>query len=70
MEHVRGVVIVEKTSITSQYFDDLQNFVAITLGMIVIPVPSQAEAAGVLVQMVCFSNTVISVDFYSYNTLS
>ena len=54
VEKVRGIVLVEKTDSTTQYFGELQNFVAITLGMIVIPVSTQEEAAKLLVQMVSF----------------
>ena len=61
---MRGIIIVEKSNTTVQRFDDVQNFAAITLGMIVIPVSSQEEAAGLLAQMVsihlwfvCFSRS-------------
>ena len=64
VENVRGIIIVEKSNTTVQCFDDVQNFAAITLGMIVIPVSSQEEAAGLLAQMVsihlwfvCFSQS-------------
>ena len=50
---MQGIVLVEKTPATNQYFGDLQKFVAITLGMVVIPVTCQQEAGSLLIQMVC-----------------
>ena len=52
VESMQGIIFVEKTSTSSQYFYDLQNFAAITLGMTLIPVTTQTEAAGILIQLV------------------
>ena len=46
---MQGIIIVEKTLTSAQYFHELQTFAVITLGMTLIPV---TEAAGVLIQMV------------------
>ncbi|XP_063951008.1 Fanconi anemia core complex-associated protein 24-like [Lytechinus pictus] len=49
---LKGVVIAEKTPMTEQYFLDLQKFVVLELGMVLQPISSQTEAAGLLAQMV------------------
>lgn len=49
---LKGIVIVEKTPMTAQHFLDLQKFVVLELGMVLLPVSSQTEAAGLLAQMV------------------
>jgi hypothetical protein len=51
----RGVVIAEKTRLSRQYFVALQKFVVLELGLVLVPVSQQTEAAGLLVKMV--SNT-------------
>lgn len=49
---LKGTVLVEKTAMTGQYFLDVQKFVVIELGFILLPVTSQVEAGNLLVQMV------------------
>jgi len=50
---VHGVVLVERTAASTQYFADLQRLCGLEMGLMVIPVAGPEEAAGVLVQMVC-----------------
>ncbi|XP_076863220.1 Fanconi anemia core complex-associated protein 24 [Brachyhypopomus gauderio] len=47
-----GVVIVEKTRLSEQYFSGLQKFVVLELGLTLLPVASPAEAAQLISQMV------------------
>ncbi|XP_067651838.1 Fanconi anemia core complex-associated protein 24-like isoform X2 [Haliotis asinina] len=49
---VRGVVIAEKTATSGQYYQELQKFVMLEIGFVLLPVNSQKEAAGLLTQMV------------------
>ncbi|XP_048253474.1 Fanconi anemia core complex-associated protein 24-like isoform X2 [Haliotis rufescens] len=49
---VRGVVIAEKTATSGQYYQELQKFVMLEIGFVLLPVKSQKEAAGLLAQMV------------------
>ncbi len=53
---VRGVVIVERTASTAQYFPGLQKFVVLDLGLVLLPVTSQKEAASLLSQMVRYQH--------------
>ena len=46
------IVLAEKTTSNSQYYQDFQRFVALELGFLITPVPSQKEAAGILAQLV------------------
>ena len=46
------LVLAEKTSSSSQYYQGFQKFVSMELGFMITPVPSQNEAAGVLAQIV------------------
>jgi len=55
-ERLRGVVIVEKTHISCQYFQTLQKFAVLELGLTLMPVINQTEAANLLVQMVHTEN--------------
>ena len=48
----RRVVLAEKTSLSSQYFYDLQKFVVIERGLVLLPVASPVEAGKILAQMV------------------
>ena len=50
--NVQILVLAEKTTSTAQYYQQLQKFVMLELGFSMLPVPGQAEAAGVLSQMV------------------
>ncbi|GFR72821.1 fanconi anemia-associated protein of 24 kDa [Elysia marginata] len=49
---VRGAVIIEKTPTSAQYLLDIQKFCVGNLGLHVVPVKNQAEAAAFLVQLV------------------
>ncbi|PIK61956.1 putative Fanconi anemia-associated protein of 24 kDa [Apostichopus japonicus] len=49
---LKGIVLVEKTPMTEQYFLDVQKFVVIELGFVLLPVTNQVEAGNLLVQMV------------------
>ncbi|GAB1605892.1 Fanconi anemia core complex-associated protein 24-like [Argonauta hians] len=44
-------VIVEKTSMTAQYYTDVQEFCVLKLGLVLFPVSSQTEAAGMIIQL-------------------
>ncbi|KAM7432192.1 hypothetical protein ABFA07_017349 [Porites harrisoni] len=48
----RKVVLAEKTSLSSQYFYDLQKFIVIERGLALLPVTSPTEAGKILAQMV------------------
>ena len=52
---VRGAVIVEKTLTSAQYFLDVQKFCVGNLGLDLVPVKNQSEAAAFLVQLVSAS---------------
>ncbi|NXG79620.1 FAP24 protein, partial [Baryphthengus martii] len=49
-----GIVIVEKTQISDQYFLALQKFVVLELGMVLLPVANQGEASQLITQLVSF----------------
>ncbi|XP_038070016.1 Fanconi anemia core complex-associated protein 24-like isoform X2 [Patiria miniata] len=49
---LRGVVVAERTPISEQYYADLQKFVSLELGLKMLFVVSQTEAANLLIQMV------------------
>ena len=46
------MVLAEKTSLSSQYLYNLQKFVVIERGLVLIPVATPAEAGKILAQMV------------------
>ncbi|XP_060067536.1 Fanconi anemia core complex-associated protein 24-like [Ylistrum balloti] len=46
------LVMAERTSTSQQYYSPLQNFCMLELGFSLLPVPSQREAASLLIQMV------------------
>ncbi|GIY46167.1 fanconi anemia core complex-associated protein 24 [Caerostris darwini] len=48
----RSAVIVEKTSISNQYFNDLQKFAVLELGLGIIPVSGSEECGQALIAMV------------------
>ncbi|KGL78359.1 Fanconi anemia-associated protein of 24 kDa, partial [Tinamus guttatus] len=50
-----GIVIVERTSISEQYFLAVQKLVVLELGMVLLPVANQGEAAQLITQLVSFS---------------
>ncbi|XP_077166282.1 Fanconi anemia core complex-associated protein 24 isoform X2 [Paroedura picta] len=49
---LQGIVIVEKTEISDQYFPAVQKFVVLELGMTLLPVANQGEAAQLIIQLV------------------
>jgi len=48
----KKVVLAEKTPLSSQYFYDLQKFIVIERGLVLLPVASPTEAGKILAQMV------------------
>ncbi|NXJ22906.1 FAP24 protein, partial [Dicrurus megarhynchus] len=51
---LRGIVIVEKTQISDQYYLGVQKLVVLELGMVLLPVANQGEASQLIVQLVSF----------------
>ncbi|XP_042294071.1 Fanconi anemia core complex-associated protein 24 [Sceloporus undulatus] len=51
--NLQGIVIVEKTPISDQYFPAVQKFVVLELGMTLLPVANQGEAAQLIIQLLC-----------------
>ncbi|NXI92902.1 FAP24 protein, partial [Psophia crepitans] len=49
-----GIVIVEKTQLSDQYFLAVQKLVVLELGMVLLPVANQGEAAQLITQLVSF----------------
>lgn len=49
---LQGIVIVEKTRLSEQYFGGLQKFVVLELGLTLLPISSPAEAAQLIERMV------------------
>ncbi|KAG9280901.1 Fanconi anemia core complex-associated protein 24 [Astyanax mexicanus] len=49
---LQGIVLVEKTRLSEQYFSGLQKFVVLELGLTLLPVSSPAEAAQLIERMV------------------
>ncbi|NXX11725.1 FAP24 protein, partial [Podargus strigoides] len=49
-----GIVIVEKTQISDQYFLTVQKLVVLELGMVLLPVANQGEASQLITQLVSF----------------
>ncbi|NXJ91026.1 FAP24 protein, partial [Corythaixoides concolor] len=47
-----GIVIVEKTRISDQYFLAVQKLVVLELGMVLLPVANQGEASQLITQLV------------------
>ncbi|XP_042653410.1 Fanconi anemia core complex-associated protein 24 isoform X2 [Tyto alba] len=47
-----GIVIVETTQISDQYFLAVQKFVVLELGMVLLPVANQGEASQLITQLV------------------
>ncbi|KAF7244592.1 Fanconi anemia core complex-associated protein 24 [Varanus komodoensis] len=50
--NLQGIVIVEKTQLSDQYFPEVQKFVVLELGMSLLPVANQGEAAQLIIQLV------------------
>ncbi|NXM92526.1 FAP24 protein, partial [Oenanthe oenanthe] len=51
---LRGIVIVEKTRISEQYYSGVQKLVVLELGMVLLPVANQGEASQLIIQLVSF----------------
>ncbi|NXF24465.1 FAP24 protein, partial [Rhodinocichla rosea] len=51
---LRGIVIVEKTPISDQYYLGVQKLVVLELGMVLLPVANQGEASQLIIQLVSF----------------
>ncbi|NXM14742.1 FAP24 protein, partial [Ploceus nigricollis] len=51
---LRGIVIVEKTQISDQYYLGVQKLVVLELGMVSLPVANQGEASQLIIQLVSF----------------
>ncbi|XP_053808933.1 Fanconi anemia core complex-associated protein 24-like [Vidua chalybeata] len=49
---LRGIVIVEKTPISGQYYLGVQKLVVLELGMVLLPVANQGEASQLIIQLV------------------
>ncbi|KAM6225376.1 Fanconi anemia core complex-associated protein 24 [Rhynchocyon petersi] len=49
--HLQGIVVVEKTPISEQYFPAVQKFTVLDLGMVLLPVASQMEASCLIIQL-------------------
>ena len=58
---IKVVVLVEKTELSRQYFWPVQKFIVLELGLTLIPVTSQKEAANMLAALVCGCQTCISI---------
>ncbi|NXM70694.1 FAP24 protein, partial [Serilophus lunatus] len=50
--NLMGLVIVEKTQISDQYFSAVQKLVVLELGMVLLPVANQGEASQLIIQLV------------------
>ncbi|NWH94670.1 FAP24 protein, partial [Aegithalos caudatus] len=51
---LRGIIIVEKTQISDQYYSGVQKLVVLELGMVLLPVANQGEASQLIIQLVSF----------------
>lgn len=50
--NLKGIVIVEKTRLSDQYFPPIQTFVVLELGMVLLPVTNKNEAAQLVINLV------------------
>uniref|UniRef100_A0A8C6YAB1 FA core complex associated protein 24 n=1 Tax=Naja naja TaxID=35670 RepID=A0A8C6YAB1_NAJNA len=57
--NLQGIVFVEKTQISNQYFPEVQKFVILELGMTLLPVASQKEAAQLIAQLADIGNPTV-----------
>ncbi|XP_013385866.1 Fanconi anemia core complex-associated protein 24-like [Lingula anatina] len=62
---LRGTVLAEKTSLSSQYFPALQKFAVLEIGLILFPVANQRAAGQLLWQMVVAEGKKSSNPFLS-----
>ncbi|VCX30597.1 unnamed protein product, partial [Gulo gulo] len=56
--NLQGIVIVEKTRMSEQYFSAIQKFTVLDLGMVLLPVASPVEGS-------CLITQLVSTDSYS-----
>ncbi|XP_076988360.1 Fanconi anemia core complex-associated protein 24 [Tamandua tetradactyla] len=49
---LQGIVLVEKTQMSEQYFSAVQKFTVLDLGMVLLPVANQMEASCLIIQLV------------------
>uniref|UniRef100_A0A8C5J7E2 FA core complex associated protein 24 n=1 Tax=Junco hyemalis TaxID=40217 RepID=A0A8C5J7E2_JUNHY len=49
---LRGIVVIEKTPISDQYYLGVQKLVVLELGMVMLPVANQGEASQLIIQLV------------------
>nr|XP_015223499.1 PREDICTED: Fanconi anemia core complex-associated protein 24 [Lepisosteus oculatus]XP_015223501.1 PREDICTED: Fanconi anemia core complex-associated protein 24 [Lepisosteus oculatus]XP_015223502.1 PREDICTED: Fanconi anemia core complex-associated protein 24 [Lepisosteus oculatus] len=49
---LHGIIVVEKTRLSEQYFPAVQKFVVFELGLTLLPVASQSEASQLIAQLV------------------
>ncbi|XP_056668187.1 Fanconi anemia core complex-associated protein 24 isoform X3 [Monodelphis domestica] len=50
--NLKGIIIVEKTQMSEQYFTTVQKFVVLELGMTLLPVSNQMEASQLIIQLI------------------
>ncbi|XP_049720635.1 Fanconi anemia core complex-associated protein 24 [Elephas maximus indicus] len=50
--NLQGIILVEKTQMSEQYFPAVQKFTVLDLGMVLLPVASQMEASRLIIQLV------------------
>lgn len=48
----RRIILAEKTPLSSQYYQELQKFIVIERGLVLLPVASTVEAGRIMAQMV------------------
>lgn len=63
--HPQTLVLVENTRLSEQYFTAVQKFVVFDLGLTLLPVSGQTEAAQLIAQVV--SNREKTESFRSHN---
>ncbi|XP_078066626.1 uncharacterized protein KIAA0513 homolog isoform X3 [Mustelus asterias] len=49
---LNGIIVLEKTQLSEQYFPAVQRFVVLELGMTLLPIASQTEASNLIIQLV------------------
>nr|XP_023411412.1 Fanconi anemia core complex-associated protein 24 isoform X4 [Loxodonta africana] len=54
--NLQGIILVEKTQMSEQYFPAVQKFTVLDLGMVLLPVASQMEASRLIIQL-CFATS-------------
>jgi len=66
---MRGIVLAERTPTSCQYFAGLQTFAVLELGLVLIPVSIQNEAADLLIQLVCYTICCLIFKLYLFSQL-